>query len=339
MNLQKKFYYSLVALTVCALSAGAKASPKPQEIRFGTPISGINGSKLGYGNNYSSAQIKQDFEKEFSKDNIKITWYSYKNAGPGINEALANNQLDFTLLGDLPAIIGKSRGVNTKIILSSGTNNVYLVVPIKSSANSIADLKEKKIGIFKGTIIHLQAVNVLKSLGLEERDFKEINTDSALGSVQLASGQLDGLWTTSSAAYTLVHKGIGKIIFSTRNQPELQGQVFTLVRESFAEQYPEIVQRVVNVLAGESQWASTPSNQDAVFQLWARSGYPADSFKFDYEGNDFMRAQSPILTEHEFSILDKNIKLARDLKLIKKDIDVKGWVDFSYLQQYNKIAP
>ena len=313
------------------LTVMAHAAEKPTEIRFGTPIAGINGNKFGYGNNFSSAQIKGLFEKEFEKDNIKVTWYSYKNAGPGINEALANNQLDFTLLGDLPALIGRSRNVDTRLILSSGRNNVYLVVPAQSEAKTVDDLKGKKVGLFKGTIVHLQVTNILSSLGLDERDFKEINTDSALGSVQLTSGQIDGLWTTSSAAYTLVNKGIGKIIYSTRNKPEQQGQVFTLVREEFARQYPDIVQRVVNILVEESHWASESENKDNLFNLWSKSGYDAKSFAFDYEGEDLKLEQSPLINKSGFNTLDKNIELAKNLNLIKKNPNVDQWVDFSYL--------
>lgn len=339
MRRLKTIQLTLIAITLSTLSGAVNAAEILKEIRIGTPITGINGSKFGGGNNLSSAQIKGDLEKEFSKDKIQVKWYSYKNSGPGINEALVNNQLDFTLLGDLPAIIGKSHGVNTKIILSSGRNNVYLVVPVKSTVTSVADLKDKKIGLFKGTIIQLQVVNILKTLGLEEKDFKEINTDSTLGSVQLASGQLDGLWTTSGAAYTLVKKGIARIVYSTRNKPDLQGQVFTLVRDNFAKQYPEIVQRVVNVLAGESLWASTDSNRESVYQVWSQSGYDPESFKFDYKGEDFSRGQSPILSGSEVQKLERNIGISQSLNLIKKDINVKSWIDFSYIDNYIKNIP
>lgn len=35
----------------------------------------------------------------------------FKGAGPVVNEALANGQVDFAYLGDLAAIIGKANGL------------------------------------------------------------------------------------------------------------------------------------------------------------------------------------------------------------------------------------
>ncbi|MDX1122049.1 hypothetical protein GOL29_29300 [Sinorhizobium medicae] len=54
-------------------------------------------------------------KKEFHTDkDIKVEWTYFRGAGPALNEAVAAKQLDFFLLGDLPAIVGRSRGLEHK---------------------------------------------------------------------------------------------------------------------------------------------------------------------------------------------------------------------------------
>ena len=69
-----------------------------------------------------------------------------------VNEALANNQLDFAIQGDLPEIIGRANGLKTKLLLASGAHApIYLAVPTGSPIHKVRDLRGKKLSIFRGT--------------------------------------------------------------------------------------------------------------------------------------------------------------------------------------------
>ena len=37
--------------------------------------------------------------------NVQIKWLFFAGAGPAVNEAIANEQIDFALQGDLPSVI------------------------------------------------------------------------------------------------------------------------------------------------------------------------------------------------------------------------------------------
>ena len=52
---------------------------------------------------HSEHYLDQEFKDQ---PDLKIEWSFFKGAGPAVNEALANNQLDFAIQGDLPEIIG-----------------------------------------------------------------------------------------------------------------------------------------------------------------------------------------------------------------------------------------
>ena len=57
---------------------------------------------------------QQLLEKAFADEDVTIDWKYFKGAGPVINEAFANGQVDFAYLGDLAAIIAK-QGVDKVI--------------------------------------------------------------------------------------------------------------------------------------------------------------------------------------------------------------------------------
>ena len=61
-----------------------------------------------------------------------------QGAGPAVNEALSNKQIDFAYQGDLPQVVGRANGLKTKLLVASGVrNNLYLVAPAASPLSSI----------------------------------------------------------------------------------------------------------------------------------------------------------------------------------------------------------
>jgi ABC-type nitrate/sulfonate/bicarbonate transport systems, periplasmic components len=317
------FFFSITAI----------ASENPSVIRFGSPIVGTGNRPIAYGSYYATAQTKALFEEEFKKDGIRIEWNNFKGAGPAVNEALANNLLDITWEGDLPALIGKAGGLNTRLLLASGYINGNLVVPTNSQAQTLSDLKGKKISLFKGTATQLIAAKVYESNGLKESDFRTISMDGNTGVAALTTGDVDGLWTGSNA-YQLVDRGVGRIILDTRSKSYEQGaQAFVLVHGDFDKKYPHIVQRIINVLVREAAWSSDPKNRTKALQLWAKSGIPYSSLARDVEGQDFKRGQSPLLDPFFINNIKLNVSRAQKLGLLQGDLNVEEWLEPGYLQQ------
>ena len=308
------------------------AETKPTVIRFASPMVGTGNRPVGYGNYYASVQTLGLLEKEFQKDGIKVQWNNFKGAGPAINESYANGLVDITWLGDLPALIGKASRLDTKLIAIGGTNdNTYLAVPSGSSAKSIADLKGKRIGFFKGTNLHLSIINVIKKYGLSEKDFRFVNMDGAVGYAALASGDIDAIWSNQSLL-PVVDRGIAKIIYTTKKEPDvykLSGYV--LVNSKFEQKYPETVQRVVNVLVKQAAWESNPANKDALFKIWAKSGLSFGNIAKANAGVDLKRHSDPVIDASSIALIKQKLKAGQDLKLIRGNIDVESWVEPKYV--------
>jgi len=87
----------------------AKADGKPSVIRIGVALVGTGGRPVVGGSFLATAANNGSLEHEFEKDGIKVKYTYFVGAGPAVNEALANKQLDFAWQGDLPALVAKAR--------------------------------------------------------------------------------------------------------------------------------------------------------------------------------------------------------------------------------------
>jgi sulfonate transport system substrate-binding protein len=74
-----------------------------------------------------------------------VRWLFIKGAGPVINEGFANQQIDMAYLGDLASIVGRSRGLDSKVIgVAARGINHYLAVAKGENIHTLADLKGKR---------------------------------------------------------------------------------------------------------------------------------------------------------------------------------------------------
>src|SRR5262245_37776940 len=106
------FWISLAALSSFE---SARAEDKPSEIRIGFPQVGVANRPIATGSALATAQLRGAFEEEFKPDGIEIKWSFLRGAGPAVNELYANGLLDFSTLGDLPSVIGRSSGLQYRV--------------------------------------------------------------------------------------------------------------------------------------------------------------------------------------------------------------------------------
>jgi len=120
----------LRSLQRCALSAAvfsafaaATASAEPLTIRFGFASIGVDNRPFAGGSPAATAYAGHYVEDAFKDEpGVKVEWYFFKGAGPAVNEAIANGQLDFAWQGDLPSVIGRASGLKTKILLANAAH-------------------------------------------------------------------------------------------------------------------------------------------------------------------------------------------------------------------------
>lgn len=171
-------------------------------------IGGLNASaevRIGYAPNTFYAPILVAKQKKWVEEELvaagssspTVKWQSFA-AGPMMNEAIAAGQLDVIFTGDVPAIIGKATGFETKLIgiSSSGYRSQAGVVLANSPIASVKDLKGKKVATFKGTTAHHLLVLALKEAGLKLSDIELVNLSLPDMNNALVRGEVDAafLW-------------------------------------------------------------------------------------------------------------------------------------------------
>jgi sulfonate transport system substrate-binding protein len=322
---------------IAALAAliGSSAFAADVTIRFGYPGAGLDNRQYSYGDAIAYARARTFIEKEFATDkDVKIEWTFFRGAGPAINEAIAASRLDFFLLGDLPAIVGRSRGLDHKFIFATGRHDpLYLAVPADSSIQSIDDLKGKKVALFKGTNLQLATDRVLSTHGLKEKDLRFINLDGNAAIPALTSGNVDAVFG-GPEYLTLAQKGNVKIVYTTKgDDPTLGRNSSYLVTTAFEQAHPDITQRVVNTFVKAAALSSDPANKNDVFDAWSLSGFPKETFEADIEGDTLANRLNPLIDDFVVARYKEQAARAKDYGLIKTDVDVDGWFEPKYLQQ------
>ncbi len=264
----------LVALTGLLLSAIALAEQAPTAVKIAI-VAYTQGGKPVFGG--IAGRVIEDgwLEQQLSQRDIKLEWIAlpHAGAGPQINEGFSNNSIDFAVRGDLPSVIAGAGGVPGKLIVPGGSgNNIYLVVPAGSEAKSIEDLKGKRVALHRGRPWEFALSNFLASKSLKLDDFKIANLNPQVGAAAVSAGKVDAA-VLLSEAYALEDKGVGKIIWSTKqgaNDWRLVSDLWGT--DLFVQQHPDLTQLLATAWVKAAWWISQEQNQDAYYQLSSRAG-------------------------------------------------------------------
>jgi sulfonate transport system substrate-binding protein len=337
MELKRLFgagaFVAIVAVLTAVAAAGGAAA-EPISIRIGYPGVGADNRPFANGDIVAVAHAGHFIEDEFANDpDIKIEWTFFRGAGPALNESLASGHLDFAAgLGDLPAIVGRSNGLQTRYLLSDKVRDtIYLAVRPESGINRIEDLANHRLSQFKGTNMQLAADRVLAAHGLSERNAKFINLDTGGALAALTSGSIDGTFG-SIELLTLRDRGIVKIAYSTKAEAATFGRHSAIyVTEAFEKQHPELVQRVVDAFVKAARFAADEVNRSAVFELWAKSGFPAPVFAEDFSDERLANRLTPVIDPYVVSRYKDLAARVREYGLVRKDVDVDSWFEPKYL--------
>lgn len=323
-----------VVLSLLSLASSATAAePRPEAIRIGVAQVGTGGRPVSGWSFVSIVADNASLENEFRPDGIPVKWTYFSGAGPAVNEALANGQLDFAFQGDLPALVARGGGLPTRLILAASRfDPIYVNVPADSTARTLEDLKGKRVAVFKGTNLQLAFYSVLASRGLKESDFKLVNMSVLDGNAALLSKAIDAQ-VSGPDVFPLVERGVARIVHSTQGDPRSGRLTHLLVTEPFAAKYPQLVQRVVNVVLKDAAWLAEESSRARAYQVWTKSGFGLPAWKGDWDAFVLRERASPLFDAFYRAHYKRLLQKGRELKLIRKDFDVDKWIDPSFLVQ------
>jgi sulfonate transport system substrate-binding protein len=172
------------ALAACGASGGGSSD-----------ASVLNVGQLG-ATKINEALLKASGEDKSMK--YKISWSLYPAGGPAFLEAVPSGSVDIASMADTPPIFGQVAGTKTKIVAVSTTtpadqSMVNILVPKDSPAQSMADLKGKKVAILQGTILQYTVLRALEKAGLSYSDITPVNLTPPDAATAFQKGQVDAI--------------------------------------------------------------------------------------------------------------------------------------------------
>jgi sulfonate transport system substrate-binding protein len=315
---------SLIAGMLLALfSTGVQAETPPSVIHLGGVGSGF-GKPFGTGI-FGIAQARHSIEAELKDPNVKLDWIYFTATGPAINEALANNQLDFAQYGSLPAIIARSNGLATRFIMGGGGTNIYGMSRAGLPIASVADLKGWRVTLQKATILHWSLLTALHNAGLTDRDVKIVDLKLADQIAALTAGSADAIFGTSNLLRLRDDGSLQEFYSTATGSLAATGPSGTFVTDAFASQYPDTTEAIIRGLVQAAHWLALPENHAEAGAIWAQTGIPEQAIDEDTAGRPLRDQLNPLLDDFEHAQYKDGAAFARGEKLTRHDFDVDAW--------------
>ncbi|QRM57592.1 aliphatic sulfonate ABC transporter substrate-binding protein [Sinorhizobium sp. BG8] len=196
-------------------------------------------------------------EKEFEKDGITITWVQSAGSNKAL-EFLNAGSLDFGSTAGAAALIGRINGNPVKsVYVYSKPEWTALVTRADTGISKVTDLKGKSVAVTRGTDPHIFLVRALAEAGLNEKDVTLVLLQHADGKLALLRGDVDA-WAGLDPLMASAEVEGGAVLFH-RNADNNSWGVLN-VREEFAREHPDIVNRVI--AAYEKARAEAIANPD-----------------------------------------------------------------------------
>jgi sulfonate transport system substrate-binding protein len=334
----KKFKFLTVALVLVSLltvftgcgsstdaSVGSSASDGTSSSgELKTVVIGASGNDGTLTDVAAIAQKEGYFEEELAKVGYKPVYQGFAQAGPAINEAFAGKSIDIAVYGDMPIITANSNGINLKIIATVNSEYSYgVLIGSNSGISSVADLKGKKVAVGFGTVPYKYFVELLQKSGLKISDVEVVNTSSD-GPTMLSSNQVDAVVSAASAVYSYESRGIGKVLTTTKDTPDISGLVAVAVRDDFLKENREAAVAFVKALNRAYEFAK--SSSDKAYENLVNSSTPLEIQKLVYTDTSFSLF-NPKISDETVKKLNSMETFQKSNQLITKDVDINSIVD------------
>lgn len=206
---------------------------------------------------------QQSFEKAFP--GVKLTFPEIAS-GAKQTEAIAAGELDIAnALGGTSAILAAANGADVKVLgIYSRAPKAFTIMVKDPSIQSVKDLKGKKIGGPKGTILHQVLLSALASEGMSPEDVEFVNMDIPPAVAALQSSSLDAALVAGPGVYQATQNGAR--ILKT-GEGLVDAIIVIGVRGDFAKNYPEAVAKFMQVHQETLKFIK--SNQEKAFKMTA----------------------------------------------------------------------
>ena len=266
-----------------------------------------------------------------------ISWADYASGGPITNQMLAG-KLSFGVMGDYPLVVNGSKFQETKslrTIYISGTGynlkgaGNAIVVPVSSNFYKLEDLKGKSISTPVGSASWGMLIKALQDKKMPLASIELKNQAPAVGAANIATNKIDAHSDFCPWSEIMEFRGTGRKIYdgSETGVPYLHGAV---VRQDFAEKYPEIVVAFIKAIYDAGKWIDEdPTRATTMMEKWTGVEKEVLYLYFSTGGH---LTQDPTIKKQWIDTLKLDHGVLAQEKLAST-LDFDGWIQEDYIKR------
>jgi len=259
-------------------------------------------------------------EQDLAADGIKVEWTQSLGSNKAL-ELLNSKSVDFGSTAGAAALIGKANGNPIKAIyVYSRPEWTALVVRKDSPIQSVQDLTGKKIAVTRGTDPHIFLLRALHEAGMTEKDVQLVVLQHPEGRIALEKGDVDA-WAglDPMMAQTEIQQG-SRLLYRNVN---FNSYGVLDVREEFARQYPQCVERVLASYEKARIWAiENPDDFQKLFAAAAKLDHPVVAKVL--RRTDL---SNPVIGDQQKDVIDAAGDVLKENNIIASSVDVHATVD------------
>ncbi|MEO0397025.1 MAG: LysR substrate-binding domain-containing protein [Cyanobacteria bacterium P01_A01_bin.137] len=279
---------------------------------------------------------------QYGKTNYQIEWRDFTSGAP-ITAGLQSQQLDIGILGDYPLLLtgatsedGSSPMANTRLVSfvasnPDGTGNT-IIVPHRSPLSSLDDLRHRVIAVPFASSAHgmvmrtLSQANLLHDVTLSSIDNLSINRLTPQNAVADGYAYFAPLHDIAS------HQGRFRRLVDVPDVTGLPTLHGIVVRDTFADQHPEIVVAYLKALIAAQHWYVTTPSALSLVSNWVRLDPKIVAKTLDYQQSNRSGLFFPE-TQIRMDWITDHIKQLKTIPGNEQlgDIDMNTWIQPEFL--------
>lgn len=248
MTTMKKLLFVLAVLFLAVTAAGCSDSASGE--KAGKPKKIV----LDYAYYSPTSLVLKEFgwvEEEFKKERIDVEFVLSQGSNKAL-EFLNSKSVDFGSTAGAAALMAKAKGAPVETVyIYSKPEWTALVTNKDSGITSVKDLKGKKVAATLGTDPYIFLLRALNEEGLSEKDIELVNLQHGDGAAALSTNQVDA-WAGLDPHMARVELETGANLFYRNADFNTYGTLN--VRSEFADQYPQYVEKVIELYEKARQW-------------------------------------------------------------------------------------
>ncbi|MCD8338960.1 MAG: ABC transporter substrate-binding protein [Burkholderiales bacterium] len=298
-----KLMLSVLLLSISALAFGAA-----KEVNIAYVKAPFNLQNIVIKNN-------KLLENEFAKDGIKVNWYDI-TSGSKQTQGMAAGSLDMSAVMNTASIL-MANAAGNPIVIATGVahpTEVFAIVGKPGENYKIEDRKGKTVVGPKGTVLHQTLVAALVSKGIKPEEVEFINMDIPKGLAALLAGKVDAALLAAGAVIKANENGAKTI---TTAKGLVEPNLVMTARKQFADENPELVERIVKVNREALQWIK--DHPDEALEIGAKEhGITKEEAKMLADWSNFY----DVLTEEDIKDLEKDQQFLKENGMLENPVDV-----------------